>query len=129
MLQRRRWEGLDAVVGGGGGRGRWGGAYQSDPDDYSGYIFGLNANYYTWIILGIVKQHSVQIGRIDGPTGYLSRLNRTSASSVCVGGGFRTVGGGGVGTVGGEGGEDDGSGGGVRTDQSQEPSFPANRSH
>jgi hypothetical protein len=36
--------------------------------------------FHTWIIAVIVKQHPVQIGRIDGPTEYLS--TRTSLGGV-----------------------------------------------
>ena len=38
---------------------------------------------HTWIILVIVKQHLVQIGRVDGPIEYLSCILAAIRSTQC----------------------------------------------
>jgi len=52
---------------------------QSGRQISSGRVFMINTRaqrklLQTWIVLVIVKRHLVQLGRIDGPTEYLSQI-------------------------------------------------------
>jgi hypothetical protein len=61
---------------------------QSHPDD----MINTRAHYkllHAWIILVILEQHLVHVGRIDGPTEYLSYIFRRDSIPLSSLQGFR----------------------------------------